>query len=158
MTGYVDKEMVVDKHFCNNFGRPNPRIMDFNYLALDIPPWDLEGIDAPLSKEEVCAVIMVVPRGKAPGPDGYTKPFFKSCCDIIAQDFITVVNLFTNLQTINFLIVLILHFAPLAKKDHEEISDLRHINLIHAIVKIIAKVMAANPPWTPWSLLGRAPS
>lgn len=86
---------------------------------------------------------MQVPGDKAPGPDGFTGLFFKSCWAIIKHDIMKAIFCFGNLRTANLHWVNSTNIILLPKKDGaEEISDYRPISLIHAIPKIIAKVLA----------------
>jgi mannosylglycoprotein endo-beta-mannosidase len=84
-----------------------------------------------------------MPSDKAPGPDGFTGVFFKRCWSIIKGDIMKVIKHFRELHVHNFHWLNSANVALLPKKDGaEEISDFRAISLIHAIAKIIAKMLA----------------
>lgn len=86
-----------------------------------------------------------MPSDKAPGPDGFTGAFFKDCWEIIKGDIMNAVNHFSSLHTSNLHWLNSANIALIPKKDEAEcISDFRPISLIHAIAKIIAKVMASR--------------
>lgn len=106
---------------------------------------DLTGIDDPITKEEVKNAIDAMPTDKAPGPDGFIGAFFKCCWATIKDDVMRVIRLFGDLHSENFHWLNSANIALLPKKDGaEEISDYRPISLIHAIAKIIPKVLACR--------------
>lgn len=79
---------------------------------------------------------------KAPGPDGFMRAFFKRCWDTIKDDVMQVIHLFGDLNSKNFHWLNSTNIALLPKKDGaEEISYYQPISLIHAVGKIIAKVL-----------------
>jgi hypothetical protein len=49
-------------------------------------------IEAPFSWEEVKKIVMEMPSGRAPGPDGFSDLFFKLCWDIIAEDMLAALD------------------------------------------------------------------
>ena len=86
-----------------------------------------------------------MPKDKAPGPDGFTGAFFKACWEVIKEDMMAVVNGFSNLRGDHFQWVNMANIVLIPKKDGAEyISDLRPISLIHAMAKIVAKMMASR--------------
>jgi mannosylglycoprotein endo-beta-mannosidase len=104
---------------------------------------DLPSIGEPFSEDEVKTAINQMPNDKAPGPDGFTGAFFKKCWEIIKVDIMKVIELFGNLHAENFHWLNSANISLLPKKDGaEEVSDFRPISLIHAIAKIIAKMLA----------------
>ena len=48
---------------------------------------DLDQLTAPFSKQEIDDVIKEMPADRAPGPDGFTGLFIKTCWHIIKEDF-----------------------------------------------------------------------
>lgn len=74
---------------------------------------------------------------------GSPEPSFKKCWDTIKSDVMKVVHQFGNLHADNFHWLNSANIALLPKKDAaEDVSDFRPISLIHAIAKILAKVLA----------------
>lgn len=53
---------------------------------------DLVGLHAPISEDEVWCVIKEMSLDKAPGPDGFTGRFYKSCWAIIKNDIMAVIG------------------------------------------------------------------
>ena len=84
-----------------------------------------------------------MPADKAPGPDGFTIAFFRSCWDIIKDDLMSIINAFSELSASNFNIINTANVVLLPKKDGaESISNFRPSSLIHVVPKIIVKAMA----------------
>jgi hypothetical protein len=69
--------------------------------------------------------------------------FFRRCWGTIKDDVMEVVHRFESLHVEHFHWLNSANVALLPKKDGaEEVSDFKPISLIHAIAKIIAKVLA----------------
>uniref|UniRef100_A0A453CPK7 Reverse transcriptase domain-containing protein n=1 Tax=Aegilops tauschii subsp. strangulata TaxID=200361 RepID=A0A453CPK7_AEGTS len=84
-----------------------------------------------------------MPSDKAPGPDGFTGLFFKRCWNIVKADLMRVINHFDSLHTSNLQWLNSANVVLQPKKEGaERIADYRPISLIHAITKIIAKVLS----------------
>ncbi|KAK1609661.1 hypothetical protein QYE76_033334 [Lolium multiflorum] len=116
---------------------------DLNWDELLFEDPGLQSLGDPFSEEEVCNAINLMPSDKAPGPDGYTGAFFKKCWDIIKVAIMEVVHLFGDLHAENFHWLNSANIVLLPKKEGaEEIVDYRPISLIHAIAKIIAKMLS----------------
>lgn len=91
-----------------------------------------------------------MPKNKAPGPNGFTGLFFKSCWNIIKSDVIAAVNAFYNTRCKDLNLVNSANIALIPKKEGaESIKDFSPISLIHAIAKIISKILAIRlqPIW-----------
>jgi hypothetical protein len=107
------------------------------------PPLDLEDLGESFSEEEVFAAIKSMPCDKAPGPDGFTGAFYKTCWQTIKHDVLPVVHLFSNLHAENFHWLNSANVVFIPKKEGAEaISDFRPISLIHGVAKIVAKMMS----------------
>ena len=99
----------------------------------------------PFTEEEVHAAINNLPGDKAPGPDGFTGVFFKECWDIVRPDIMRVIKNFSTLHISNLHWLNSANIALIPKKEGaEDISEFRPISLIHAVAKIIAKMMATR--------------
>lgn len=143
VTGHEDKEEIITEHFSNTLGRTGRRKHDLNWQNLNFPDLELHELGAPFSEAEVRAAIFQMPSDKAPGPDGFTGAFFKSCWEIINLDVMKVIHCFGSLQNANLQWLNSANVVLLPKKDGaESIADYRPISLIHAIAKIIAKMLA----------------
>lgn len=90
-------------------------------------------------------MIHALPSDKAPGPDGFTGKFFKECWDIIKDDVMLAINHFSHLHAENLHWLNSVNIALIPKKDGaEDITDFRPISLIHAVAKLIAKILATR--------------
>jgi hypothetical protein len=140
---HEDKGNLIFDHFSQTLGRPPPRPLDFNWEALNPTAHLLENLGLPFTEAEIKEAVEDMPTDKAPGPDGFSIAFFRSCWDIIKEDLMKTINAFSELSATNFHILNTANIVLLPKKDGaESITDFRPISLIHVIPKIIAKAMA----------------
>lgn len=94
-------------------------------------------------ESEVLEAINDMPSDKALGPNVFIGLFFKRCWDIIKLDLIRVIKHFDYLHTANLHWLNSVNVVLLSKKEGAEgIADYRPTSLIHAIAKIIAKVLS----------------
>ena len=106
-------------------------------------PLNLNGLDSPMTESEVLEATNDMPSDKAPGPDGFTGLFFKKCWNIVKVDLVRDISNFDSLHTANLQWLNSEDVVLLSKKEGaKEIADYRPISLIHAIAKIIAKVLS----------------
>jgi hypothetical protein len=71
--------------------------------------------------------------------------FFKACWSTIIVDIMAVINQFSNFHTNDFHWLNSANIALIPKKEGaEEVSEFRPISLIHAIAKLISKMMATR--------------
>ncbi|KAK1663557.1 hypothetical protein QYE76_051716 [Lolium multiflorum] len=142
-TEHEAKGQIIHNHFLYTMGPVQPRSLDFNWEGLHFTTPYLDCLGDPFTEEEVKEAINQMPSDKAPGPDGFTGAFFKICWDTIKVDVMNVIQLFGSLHSEIFHWLNSANIALLPKKDGAEaISDFRPISLIHAIAKIIAKMLA----------------
>jgi hypothetical protein len=143
VTEHEQKESIVHDHFSSVMGRGPTRSRDLNWEALNLGHAALDGIDEPFTEEEVKKAIDLMPSDKAPGPDGFTGAFFKKCWGIVKEDIMGAIHHFNILNVRHLQWVNSANIVLLPKKEGaEEITDYRPISLIHAIAKIIAKMIA----------------
>jgi hypothetical protein len=144
-TEHNQKEEIIHEHFSSVMGRGPSRRRDLNWESLNLGNVALDGIDDPFSEEEVHMVISQMPSDKAPGPDGFIGAFFKKCWGIIKEDVMRVIQNFNNLHIAHLQWVNSANIVLFPKKGGgEEITEYRPISLIHAIAKIIAKIIAIH--------------
>lgn len=140
---HAAKEQVIFDHFKSFMGRPEARVLDFNWDALGITPRNLAHLGNPFSTEEIKMAIRLMPQDKAPGPDGFTGAFFNSCWSIISEDLMRVVHAFTSGQAHNFHMLNSSMVTLIPKKNGAaRMGDYRPISLIHGVAKIITKGLA----------------
>jgi hypothetical protein len=76
-----------------------PRNHDFSWEDLALPFVDLSSLDRPFTQDEVWQAICLMPQDKAPGPDGFTGHFFKSCWPLIWADVKAAVDSLYNYRS-----------------------------------------------------------
>jgi len=112
------------------------RDVTINQDELDLGHCDLADLELPITEAEVWATIKGLPLDKAPGPDGYTRRFYKSCWPIIKGDIMAAI---CNLQRGNFRNFPLLNSALITlitKKDNANlVKDFRPISLMHGFAK-----------------------
>jgi hypothetical protein len=104
---------------------------------------DLTSLDRPFTEEEIRKAVCLLPRDKAPGPDGFTGHFFKHCWQTIRADVSAAITSFyyNRCRDLNLLNKANIILIP-KKEGAEDIRDFRPISLIHAVAKIITKILA----------------
>jgi hypothetical protein len=144
-TKHEDKEQLIQQHFTSTFAKGPTRTRDFIWESLPLPMVDLSPLGEPFTELEVWEAIKAMPGDKAPGPDGFSGAFFKSCWTVIKDDLMDVILAFSNLQSASLHWLNSANIALLPKKDGaQSIGDFRPISLIHAVAKIIAKILASR--------------
>lgn len=78
-----EKQAVVSNFYDNLLGRAEDRSYTIDLAEIVIQQHELSTLDAPFQEDEVWATIKDMPMDKAPGPDGFTGRFYKSCWNII---------------------------------------------------------------------------
>ena len=85
LTDHTDMAKAAFAHFEALLGTATTRehALDLSQL---IEPTDLADLDAPFSEDEIWQAIKSLPSRKAPGPDGFTAEFLRSCWPVIKYD------------------------------------------------------------------------
>jgi len=91
ITKHEDKAAAVLDFYDSLIGTECTRGRTINLDTLGSPGFDLEALDLPFS-EEVWNTIKEMPPDKAPGPDGFTGKFYKSCRTVIKNDVMGAVH------------------------------------------------------------------
>ncbi|WVZ70799.1 hypothetical protein U9M48_019436 [Paspalum notatum var. saurae] len=100
-------------------------------------------MEAPFTQGEIKETILSMPPDKAPGPDGFTGTFFRSCWDIIKEDLAAAFNQLYNLNGQDFRLLNAGNIVLIPKKaDALRVGDFRLISLIHSVVTIFSKLLA----------------
>jgi hypothetical protein len=140
---HEDKAHEIQNFFQNAMKQPPPRNVDLNWEIISNRQHNLSSLDTPFSEVEIKASIDLMPADKAPGPDGFTGSFLKSCWATIKYDFMAAVNAFYNLRCCNLHLINSASIILIPKKDGAEtVGDFRPISLIHSFIKIITKTLA----------------
>ena len=91
-------------------------------------------------------MIQQLPLDKAPGPDGYTCLFYKSCWPIIKEDIMMGISAERSKKMVNFGTLNSAYITLLPKKEGaEQPRDFRLISLVHSFAKQVAKMLANCP-------------
>lgn len=86
VTAHAAKEEAIFHHFNPILGAPQQRATTVNWRQIQMPTVQGGGLDNPFTEDEVFAAIMASPAEKAPGPDGFSGIFFRSCWPVIKGD------------------------------------------------------------------------
>jgi hypothetical protein len=106
LTAHEDKSAAFYDFHEALLGSCEVRDTTIDLDALAVATHDLAAQDAPFSEKEVWEMIKRLPSHKAPGPDGFTGHFYKSCCSIIKIDLMTAISCvwarkFKNMKPLN---------------------------------------------------------
>jgi hypothetical protein len=99
VTKHEDIEQTIHIHFNKTMQRGPRCARNLNWDNINIPGCDHSSLADDFMEKEVHEAIKGMPSGKAPGPDGFTGLFFKSCWHIIKEDLIRVIVLFFPTST-----------------------------------------------------------
>ncbi len=105
---------------------------------------DLSPLHAPFSAEEVLRAVSSSPPEKAPGPDGFPMLFYQQFWDIIKDDVLGVFEGYfsgaINLASVNTSWICLIP----KKSETSTARDFRPISLVHSLLKLLSKVLAAR--------------
>uniref|UniRef100_A0A0A9B3W4 Reverse transcriptase domain-containing protein n=1 Tax=Arundo donax TaxID=35708 RepID=A0A0A9B3W4_ARUDO len=126
-------------------GNAGSRERSINLDMLQLQPQDLSDLDNPFMEVEVWQTIKDLPPDKAPGPDGFTGRFYRSCWHIIKGDLMMALTALYNgdQRMLGMLNSAYLTLIP-KKPDAIRVGDYRPISLVHSFAKLITKILA-NP-------------
>ena len=137
-----EKQEAVLDFYENLLGTAEEREYTIDLDAIGVQQHDLSTLDCPFS-EEVWATIKGMPLDKAPGPDGFTGRFYKTCWNIIKGDIMLALEAIQRGHVFKFKLLNTAFITLLPKKpDAVFIKDFGPINLIHSFAKLVTKVMA----------------
>jgi hypothetical protein len=84
-----------------------------------------------------------LPADKAPGPDVFTRRFYKACWNIIKGDIMAAVSTVWRRDFRNFRLLNTAYITLIPKKDDAtQLGDFRPISLIHSFAKLLMKILA----------------
>ena len=79
----------------------------------------------------------------APGPDGFTGAFFRSCWAIVKGDLMATMNSIHAARCVNLDLLNSANIILIPNKEGaKQITDYRPISLIHSVAKLLSKVWA----------------
>lgn len=136
---------LAHDHFTNIFGQPQQSTTMFNWDELELDHADLHDMEDEFSLDEIKRAIDDMPSDKAPGPDGFSGGFFKTCWNIIKLDLHAALNQLHKMDSrglarINKALIVLIP----KKQGADALADFRPISLIHSIIKIFSKLLASR--------------
>jgi len=142
-TSQQDKAAVIDEFYVNLLGSCIAREHTINLAKLGISEHNLSELDLPFTEEEVWSTIKQMPSDKAPGPDGFTGRFYKTCWPIIKEDIMAAISAIWSRKLVNFGTLNSAYITLLPKKeDADQPKDFRPISLVHSFAKLVTKLLA----------------
>jgi hypothetical protein len=142
-TNHDDKAHLLDQHYDELLGTCLEREHTINLSVLGAPNYNLSDLELPLTEEEVWMTIKKLPADKAPGPDGFTRRFYKTCWPIVKQDIVTAISAVWSRNMMGFSALHTAYITLLPKKDEaDQPKDFRPINLVHSFTKLVTKILA----------------
>ncbi|WVZ79231.1 hypothetical protein U9M48_026835 [Paspalum notatum var. saurae] len=143
IVGQEAKQEAVWDFYSNLLGVAADRSCTLNLHTFLQGNRDLPALDVFFSEEEVWAAIKSLPSDKAPGPDGYTGRFYKSCWPVIKGDVLAALSRLLQ-GDVSKLHLLNSAYITLIPKSAEaiEVKDYRPISLVHSFAKLVTKILA----------------
>jgi hypothetical protein len=143
VTNHDQMQEVLDGFFSNLLGAEIQRPFTLNLPNCHRSAVDLSALESPFSEREVQDTIASLPNDKAPGPDGFTGRFYKSCWHIIKTDIMAALESlrFGNAHRLGLLNSAYLVLIP-KKADALSARDFRPISLFHSFTKLVTKLLA----------------
>jgi hypothetical protein len=92
LTSHEDKAAEFSDFYEGLLGTHENRDVTIDLHALAVPSYELAQLDVPFSEEEVWETIKRLLSDKAPGPDGFTGRFYKTCWLIIKPEVMAAVS------------------------------------------------------------------
>jgi len=143
ITKHEEKEQNIFNFYSSLLGECLDREATVNLEELNLPRIDLADLEVPFTEEEVWKTIQSLPTDKAPGPDGFTGKFYKTCWPIIKPEIMAAVSAVWSRKLCNFELLNSAYITLLPKKeDAASIRDFRPISLVHSFAKLITKLLA----------------
>jgi hypothetical protein len=141
VSDHESKVAIIWSAFKSRMGVTSSPVMHFNLADLIHSTVDLSALALPFLKEQIDAIIKLMPPDKAPGP-GFNGLFMKKAWHIIKKDFYQLCSDFfvgkVNLESINnsFIILVPKQNSP------ECVNGYRPISLLNCSIKILTKILA----------------
>ena len=143
VSNHEEMQEVLDGFFSGLLGADFQRQSTINLSSCHREAVDLSDLECPFSEKEVLDTIVCLPSDKAPGPDGFTGRFYKSCWSIIKVDLLAALSIIHqgNVQRLGQLNSSYIILIP-KKMDASSAGDFRPISLIHSVAKLVTKLLA----------------
>jgi hypothetical protein len=141
-TNHDDMQQILEEYFRNLLGADLQRPFTIDLSNCHRAAMDLTVLEQPFS-EEVRDTIASLPSDKAPGPDGFTGKFYKTCWDIIKVDIMAALNSLYHGDAYKLDLLNSAYLILLPKReDASSAGDFRPISLIYSFAKLVTKILA----------------
>ena len=123
MEDHAGKEAILFQAFKQRLGSCSKPNMKFNLSSLLRQQVYFDSLTTPFTHDEIDVVVKDLPPDKAPGPDGFSGIFLKTCWHIIKHDFYQLCHDLRaeelNLESINtgFIILILKIHSPQTAND-----------------------------------------
>jgi hypothetical protein len=117
LTSHDEKAVVVDSFYAKLIGECGDREQTIDLEALHMPTYNPAYLNEPVTELELWNTIRSLPNDKAPGPDGFTGRFYKSCWNIIKMDLMAIVYAVWNRKFDNFGLLNSAYITLIPKQD-----------------------------------------
>lgn len=91
ITSQEAKQQAIFMFYKDLIGKEVERNFSLNLADFHKGNLELSHFDNPISLAEIKSAVLSLPKDKAPGPDGFTRRFYKCCWDIIKWDLLAAV-------------------------------------------------------------------
>ena len=139
---HQEKAGILWQAYRDRLGCSAPIDTAFDFSNYVQPSASLDDISAPFTEDEIDKIVMSLPAHKAPGPDGFSGLFIKTCWHIVRFDFYRLCREFwegtVNLQSINDAYITLIP----KMNSPEGPNDYRPISLLNISLKILTKLLA----------------
>ena len=138
----MGKEAVLFQTYKERLGRSSQTDMRFDLRRIIKKVDGLHALSSPFTRNDIDQVVKELPSDRAPGPDGFSGSFIKSCWHIIKEDFYRLCSDFhasnLDLESLNS------GFITLIPKTQspETANDYRPITHLNCCLKILTKLLA----------------
>lgn len=139
---HAGKEALLFNTFRERLGQSSTPNQQFDLPSIIKKIDGLDELTTPFTNEEINAVVKSMPADRAPGPDGFSGQFIKTCWHIIKEDIYQLCHNFhtgdLDIESINY------GYITLIPKTNspETPNDYRPITLLNCCLKIITKILA----------------
>ena len=143
VTSQEDKHAAFFEYFDGLIGTPLVRASTLDLDFFHREGIDLSALDAPITEDEVWLTIKNLPADRAPGPDGYTGRFYKSCWQIIKSDLMAAILTLQQGDARKLWLLNSAYLTLIPKKEEAYLpTDYRPISLVHSFAKLFTKILA----------------
>ena len=143
VTSQEDKHAAFFEYFDGLIGTPLVRASTLDLDFFHREGIDLSALDAPITEDEVWLTIKNLPADRAPGPDGYTRRFYKSCWQIIKSDLMAAILTLQQGDARKLWLLNSAYLTLIPKKEEAYLpTDYRPISLVHSFAKLVTKILA----------------